>query len=508
MSDADAIEGMYGVDLAPEIATQVADPSSIVGSALRAAFGSSLLGARRTLPHLSQIDAIMATPPTIGASSATSSITSGVYIPSVSGSGSYATALLDRIAYRGGGGIVPVSVDYPGNQYVKGTSLTSTASGSAPFCTDIMTDAPVVEFRYNGGGDKIRIRVDGQLVSATPITLVNDGSFYFLPITFATRAFRRISIEQGSSSKFSGFQIGPSDTIELPAMRGPRCIVVGDSFTEGTGATAGAASDWVRRFGEAMGWDDVWASGVGGTGYLNPGTAGRVKFRDRLANDVIPFAPQIVMWAGGLNDQGTYTAANIQAEALACYQAIQAGIPGVVQVVLSPFWPAGVETYPTSLLDTRDAIKAAAAAASTTAQPVYFVDLIEMPVGATPVTTTLAAASSASATSLSSTAFIPTGATIEVDTGTLRERRVITNVTGVGPYTLSVKAMTGAHASGVAVRQVGPGYMTGSGQVGTTTGNGNADILRSSDGTHPTQAGHEHIGNLVRSLIARQLLQP
>ena len=38
MSDADAIEGMYGVDLAPEIATQVANPASIVGSALRAAF--------------------------------------------------------------------------------------------------------------------------------------------------------------------------------------------------------------------------------------------------------------------------------------------------------------------------------------------------------------------------------------------------------------------------------------------------------------------------------------
>lgn len=40
MAENDAIEGMYGVDLAPEIATQVANPSSIVGSALRAAFAA------------------------------------------------------------------------------------------------------------------------------------------------------------------------------------------------------------------------------------------------------------------------------------------------------------------------------------------------------------------------------------------------------------------------------------------------------------------------------------
>lgn len=40
----DAIEGMFGVDLAPEIATQIADPSSIVGAALRASSAGALPG--------------------------------------------------------------------------------------------------------------------------------------------------------------------------------------------------------------------------------------------------------------------------------------------------------------------------------------------------------------------------------------------------------------------------------------------------------------------------------
>lgn len=85
---------------------------------------------------------------------------------------------------------------------------------------------------------------------------------------------------------------------------------------------------------------------------------------------------------------------------------------------------------------------------------------------------------------------------------------MVTATGGVGPFGLTVAAMTSAHASGVAVRQVGPGYMTGNGRSGTPTGSGNSDLFRNTDGTHPTQAGHEHIGNLVRSLIARQVLAP
>lgn len=446
----------------------------------------------------------MASPPTVGTLATTSVISSGVLVPPVSASGTGSGVLNDRIAYRGAGGIIVAGSGFPGTQYIKTTSLTTVPAGS-PLCADIMTDAPVVEVKMNGGGDKFRVRVDGELVSATPITLANDGSFYFQPLTFATRAFRRISVEMSQSQKFAGFQVGPNDTVEKPAMRGPRTIVVGDSFTEGTGATS-SCMGWVRVFGEAMGWDDVWASGVGATGYVNPATGGKVKFRDRLTNDVVNQSPQVVVWAGGINDVGSYSAATIGAEALACYQAVQAALPGVIQIVLSPFWPAGVETYTSALLDGRDAIKAAAATANTTAQPVYFVDLLEMPLGGTAAATILASGNAANATTLSATGFIPSGSTIEIDTGSTRERRVVTGVSGVGPFSLTVSAMTSAHSSGAAVTQVGPGYMTGKGQSGTTTGTGNSDLFRSSDGTHPTQAGHEHIGRIARSLIARQVL--
>lgn len=38
------------------------------------------------------------------------------------------------------------------------------------------------------------------------------------------------------------------------------------------------------------------------------------------------------------------------------------------------------------------------------------------------------------------------------------------------------------------------GWITGNGRVGATTGNGNSDIYIASDGSHPTDAGHEYLG--------------
>jgi hypothetical protein len=104
-----------------------------------------------------------------------------------------------------------------------------------------------------------------------------------------------------------------------------------------------------------------------------------------------------------------------------------------------------------SVWDTRDAIKAAALAAGA-----YFVDVLEMPIDitvATPLSTTLAASASASATTISVAAPVPIQSTIQIGTGSTSERRVVTNVSGGGPHTVTVKALTSAHSSGEAVVQ-------------------------------------------------------
>jgi lysophospholipase L1-like esterase len=64
--------------------------------------------------------------------------------------------------------------------------------------------------------------------------------------------------------------------------------------------------------------------------------------------------------------------------------------------------------------------------------------------------------------------------------------------TGLAPMDAALQALVEAHGW----RYISPiqeDWITGNGKVGATTGNGNADIYISSDGTHPSDAGHEYL---------------
>ncbi len=54
----------------------------------------------------------------------------------------------------------------------------------------------------------------------------------------------------------------------------------------------------------------------------------------------------------------------------------------------------------------------------------------------------------------------------------------------------------------------GGAWITGTGKSGSTTGDGNADVYTSSDGTHPTQAGHNYLGNRVADAIRALIGDP
>jgi hypothetical protein len=84
-------------------------------------------------------------------------------------------------------------------------------------------------------------------------------------VTFAGAGLRRITLECSGNMHSGGIQIGPADSITAPETRGPRVAVIGDSFTEGTGASAGQAW-WGRKMAEMLGWIDLAQSGVGATG--------------------------------------------------------------------------------------------------------------------------------------------------------------------------------------------------------------------------------------------------
>ena len=413
------------------------------------------------------------------------------------------------------------TVNNPANPHPSGLNMgdypqiTSPAPVTIEFWLDTVDATGRFEIQYSGAnGIRVAIQqADGSwgYVSAAA-TFAHAGASYDL-VTLGAAGTYRIRVEHAPVTVFLGIQCGPTDTITA-TRTGPRYLVVGDSFSEPTIDDSGAyflADGWPVQLAYLTGYD-IWCAGSGGTGYLYPGA--RVKFRDRLANDILSQSPDGIIWAGGINDYGNFTAAQIGAEALLCYQ--QAAAAGVKdQVILSPFWPFSLtSTYSANLLATSDAIAAAAAQVKGT----RFLNLLEMPEqsrylanwagatlqsGAAPGNTTI---SVDSVPSYFAIAYVTkSGWTVRIGTGSAAEVRSVSNITGTGPYTLTVPALSATHSAGDPVRLSGAQYMTGTGKQGATNGTGNSDRYTGNGGTHPTKAGHAYIARIVAQLWAQSL---
>ena len=197
----------------------------------------------------------------------------------------------------------------------------------------------------------------------------------------------------------------------------------------------------------------------------------------------------------------------MQTEAAACFALCPAGVE---LVVLSPFWRAGFSRYAVNLLAFRDAIKAAAVAARGT-----FLDVLSLPPLNPPAATTLTADATTYPSNISTAAQFNGGTYMQIGTGTNAEVRMVTGVSGSGPYSLSFGGtyngvygggnLSNQHTAGEQVIPCGPGIVTGTGHVGALAADGNADRYTGSDATHPTAAGHFNIAAQVMRLYAASL---
>lgn len=226
---------------------------------------------------------------------------------------------------------------------------------------EIMYDGANIDFATYGQNGPIQVLVDG--VATGPFQYVpGDGNFYNVNVSFnGVRAVRRLTFRTGSECL--GFNISPTETIWRSSRQlGPRLIVMGDSYTEGTGANLGEGFPAV--LGRVLGLEDTWTSGSGGTGYLangSPGAPGRYTFRQRVQTDIIAYNPQIVVICGGINDQvgSAADAAALQAEATLLYRQILNNLQNCRLYVCGPWRPPSASNGNTSAVNT--ALQAAAA---------------------------------------------------------------------------------------------------------------------------------------------------
>jgi len=238
---------------------------------------------------------------------------------------------------------------YPRDLFYMSAGITGLYA-QLPFRAEFDTDAQELNIYTLGNGGVYRLRINEEYVGLPMAEGPQpNGNFYWLRLTFPTADRRAIRMESWGQA-FGGLAMSSADHVYRPSKSlGPRCVVLGDSYAEGLLCFA-------QRLADLMGWE-VWSSGVGGTGYLNPGPTGRVKFRDRVQSDVINRNPDIVIIAGGLNDS-SYLPASVQAEAQALYDTVSTNLPSTKLVVVGPWFPSGQP--PQSILDVRDALQAAA----------------------------------------------------------------------------------------------------------------------------------------------------
>ncbi|HEY7268417.1 MAG TPA: SGNH/GDSL hydrolase family protein [Dehalococcoidia bacterium] len=298
---------------------------------------------------------VMASPPDVrlGAANAASSIPQGVVKPIT---GPEFTNYGHRIGPNSSG------------PWYLGTSTTPSlitpqpsAANAAPYAIEWSFDGSVFEVHLSGNSASYRLVVDGQYATPDEQKIAaSDFAAHYLRVDFGSRAVRRIRLEAANNLGLDGIVIGKGDSVWRPAEEtGPRVIVFGDSVVEGQIGHGNIIDSFVHQLGWLMGWDDIWASGSGGTGYVNAGPQGsqRVKLRDRLQNDVIKYKPDMVILEGGFND-ATFAKDEVAKEVSLVIGAIHRALPSTKVVVLSPWYASEQLTKDQGA--TREAVKAAA----------------------------------------------------------------------------------------------------------------------------------------------------
>lgn len=234
----------------------------------------------------------------------------------------------------------------------------------ASWSLEFGTDAQVIQMRFkymSATASSYRLSVDGRKLNDL-MTLVGGttvGSGHLMTIDFGSAKPRTIRFDF-ATVPFGGIYIGPNATMWATSLRGGRLMFFTDSI--GGGATGinsgGGCGTYVDRVGRMLGCTDVWREGIGGTGYITPGT--NVVFGDRLTSDVLAYSPTRLIVQGGYNDnQGDQVALKAAADSL--YANIKAALPNCEVFVIGCYSPTGPAAG--TVVTTDDTLRVSSAAA-------------------------------------------------------------------------------------------------------------------------------------------------
>ena len=386
---------------------------------------------------------------------------------------------------------------YPNYLFATFDTLTMAAAtyGELTVSLSVVHSGSKLALFHKGVTGGCLVKVNDQFISLTQQVVPNDGALRVLMIDFGSVDSRRV--------EFLGYNIAPgaiytdlADSITTAPRRGPKCIILSDSFGEGAGQDAGAVLSWITYFSEYLGWDDVTASALGTTGLIATNGGAKPAYATRVARDVAALAPDVVGIQQSVNDEGQ-TAAAVLAALQSLVATIQAsGNPKIF--VTSPSIKRGAGSITVLVRAQNAACKAWCASVG-----IPYLDWMEMPLQVAPGTalqaTTITANASAAAVSITTAQALVYGCHYKFSDGS------VIFVRSTSGLTATIDNLPTAQVGGATLAQCGATYLNGTGRVGATAGWGICDTAVASDGAHPTNVGHRLLGYTAASLYLSTL---
>lgn len=252
-----------------------------------------------------------------------------------------------RIRYLGGKPTLQTGI--PGYNFVAVESVAATGGARGAGYTsaeEVVYDGRKIGFHlydagHNGG---LAVRVDGKWSKnpalSYPGFTTDTGQLGYFELDFGVAAKRRIRLESGGG-RLGGLVIEPDYQLYDPAPTIPcNMLVLGDSITEPTvyASMAGARMGYPSQLGDLLGIDNLIPSGVGQTGYVQPGDGGRVNLAGRIALDLEAVAAgetvDAILFTMGLNDPAANAAFDTNVRA--CFNAARTRWPKAVLMATGP----------------------------------------------------------------------------------------------------------------------------------------------------------------------------
>jgi len=268
-----------------------------------------------------------------------------------------------------GGGIEIISTNY------RRFPVVTQAAGNVAWITwgvAVRTSSARVAFSVGAGEYRFKVRTPGgeeRYVSLTPEVTTGNT---FIVLDFASSADRIVTIEAQDNRTFRAVNVDTGQTATNPGDADGITLIFGDSFTVGNPGPTTKHDGVATCLGELLGLRNVWACGIGGTGYVADNSATRYKLYDHIAADVaraVAIAPVTKVFVlMGVNDKGL---SGVQAEATACFDLLRSLLPAASISVASP-WDTDA---PSAASANFEAVTTAIQAAALGRGGVHFLDL-------------------------------------------------------------------------------------------------------------------------------------